>query len=94
MGLLLIENHLGEPLHIDRAGSTEKWDLPAKQGDTPGRLVLDLPPGSYEFIDNTSQGYGHIRVAIEPGKAFVSPIWYNDQSEEKIYPLEIPASCR
>ena len=94
MGLLLIENHLGEPLHIDRVGSTEKWDLPPKQGDTPGRLVVDLTPGDYEFIDNTSAGYGHIRVSITPGTALVSPIWYNDRTEELVYPLDIPNGCR
>lgn len=94
MGLLLIENHLGEPLHIDRVGSTEKWDMPPKQGDTPGRLVVDLTPGDYEFIDNTSAGYGHIRVSITPGTALVSPIWYNDRTEELVYPLDIPNGCR
>lgn len=94
MGLLLIENHLGEPLHIDRVGSAEKWDLPPKQGETPGRLVVDLAPGDHEFIDNTSAGYGHIRVKITPGSAFVSPIWYNDRTEELIYPLDIPNGCR
>ncbi len=94
MGLLLIENHLGEPLHIDRVGTSEKWDLPPKQGDTPGRLLVDLTPGDHEFIDNTSAGYGHIRVSITPGSAFVSPIWYNDRPEELVYPLDIPNGCR
>jgi serine protease Do len=95
MGLLVIENHLGEPLHIDRVGTTEKWDLPPKQGNEPSRLVLDLPPGTHEFIGNTGQGgQGHISVTIRPGSAFVSPIWYNDRSEELVYPLSIPASCR
>lgn len=64
MGLLLIENHLGEPLHIDRVGTGEKWDLPAKQGDMPGRLLLDLSPGQHDFNDNTARGYGHIGVTI------------------------------
>jgi serine/threonine-protein kinase len=94
MGLLLIENHLGEPLHIDRLGTAEKWDLPPKQGDTPGRLLVDLAPGDHEFIDNTSAGYGHIKVSITPGSAFVSPIWYNDRPEELVYPLDIPNGCR
>lgn len=94
MGLLLIENHLGEPLHIDRVGTSEKWDLPPKQGDTPGRLLVDLAPGDHEFVDNTSAGYGHIKVNITPGSAFVSPIWYNDRPEELVYPLDIPNGCR
>ena len=45
MGLLLIENHIGEPMHIDHVGTGQKWDIPAKQGDTPGRLVFEPPPG-------------------------------------------------
>ena len=94
MGLLLIENHISEPLHIDRNNSTEKWDLPGKSGETPGRLRLDLPPGPHEFIDNTPNGYGHIRVDITPGSAFVSPIFYNNRAEELVYPLEIPNGCR
>lgn len=94
MGLLLIENHLGEPLHIDRIGTSENWDLPPKQGDNPARLLLDLSPGDHEFIDNTSVGYGHISVTITPGSAFVSPIWYNDRPEELVYPLDIPNGCR
>lgn len=94
MGLLLIENHLGEPLHIDRVGTGEKWDLPAKQGDMPGRLLLDLSPGQHDFNDNTARGYGHIGVTITPGSAFVSPIWYNDRAEELVYALEIPNGCR
>jgi hypothetical protein len=94
MGLLLIENHLGEPLHIDRVGTSENWDLPPKQGDTPGRLLVDLAPGDHEFVDNTSAGYGHIKVSITPGSALVSPIWYNDRPEELVYPLDIPNGCR
>jgi len=94
MGLLLIENHLGEPIHIDRVSTGEAWDLPGKQGDVPSRLLLDLPPGDHEFIDNTAAGYGHIRVTITHGSAFVSPLWYNDRTEELIYPLEIPNGCR
>ncbi len=94
MGLLLIENHLGEPLHVDQANTPNKWDLPPKQGDTPARLLLDLAPGDHDFVDNTSGGGGHIRVTITAGSAFVSPIWYNDRTEELVYPLDIPNGCR
>lgn len=93
MGILLVENHIGEPLHIDRVGTTEKWDLPAKEGDNPARLLLDLSPGRHEFVTNTYRGYGHIGVTINAGDAFLSPIWYNDQAEEKLFPLEIPSNC-
>lgn len=93
MGLLLIENHIGEPLHIDHASTGQKWDIASKQGDTPGRLVLDLPPGRHVLIDNTPNGSGRITVEITPGSAFLSPIWYNALSEEILYPLDIPSSC-
>lgn len=93
MGLLLIENHLGEPLHIDHTGTAGKWDIGPKQGDTPGTLVLDLPPGRHVLVDNTPNGSGRITVDITPGSAFRSPIWYNDRSEEFVYPLDVPSSC-
>lgn len=94
MGLLLIENHLGEPLHIDNIATGETWDLPPKQGDVPARLVLDLPPGPHTFVDNTPRGHGRIGVTITAGSAFISPIWYNSRTEEWVHPLEIPSGCR
>ncbi len=94
MGLLVIENHIGEPLHIDYIGTTLKWDLPPKQGDVPSRLVLDLRPGKHTFVDNTPWGHGRISVDITPGSAFISPIWYNNRTEELVYPLEIPNGCQ
>jgi hypothetical protein len=94
MGLLVIENHIGEPLHIDYVGTNLKWDLPPKQGDVPARLVLDLPPGKHTFVDNTPWGHGRISVDITPGSAFISPIWYNNRTEEFVYPLEIPNGCK
>ncbi len=92
MGLLLVENHIGEPLHIDKANTTQKWDIPAKQGDTPGRLLLDLAPGSHEFVLNTPRGEGTMRVDVKAGAGGLIPIIYD--TELNIYPLEIPASCR
>ncbi len=94
MGLLLIENHIGEPMHIDHVGTGQKWDISAKQGDTPGRLLLDLPPGHHVLVDNTPGGNGRIGVDITPGSAFISPIWYNARTEEFVHPLDIPTSCR
>jgi len=94
MGLLVIENHIGEPLHIEYVGTNLKWDLPPKQGDVPARLVLDLPPGKHTFVDNTPWGHGRISVDITPGSAFISPIWYNNCTEEFVYPLEIPNGCK
>lgn len=93
-GLLLIENHLGEALHIDNIATGEKWDLPPKQGDVPARLTLDLSPGSHTLVVNTFHGHGRIGVAITAGAAFISPIWYNDRTEELVYPLDIPADCQ
>lgn len=95
MGLLLIENHLGEGLHIDWPATGQQFDLAPKQGDEPSRLVLDLAPGKHDLNDNTGRGgYGHIGLVVEAGRAYISPIWYNDRAEELIYPLEIPNGCR
>lgn len=94
MGLLLIENHLGEPLHLDNAVTGEKWDMAPKQGDVPTRLLLDLRPGKHTFVDNTPRGHGRISVTITAGSTFVSPIWYNDRTEEYVYPLDIPNGCK
>lgn len=33
-------------------------------------------------------------VTITAGTAFISPIWYNDRTEELVYPLDIPAGCQ
>lgn len=95
MGLLVIENHLGEGLHIDWPATQQRWDMAPKQGDVPSRLVLDMPPGRHDLNDNTGRGgYGHIGITVEAGQAYVSPIWYNDRAEELVYPLEIPNGCR
>ena len=93
MGLLMIENHIGEPLHIDHTTTGQTWDIAAKQGDTPGRLVIDLRPGRHVLVDNTPNGSGRITVDITAGSAFLSPIWYNARSEELLYPLDIPSGC-
>lgn len=95
MGLLLIENHLGEGLHIDWLATGQRYDIPSKQGDIPGRLTLDMPPGRHDLNDTTDRGgRGHIGITVEAGLAYISPIWYNDRAEELIYPLEIPNGCR
>ncbi|MCB0253066.1 MAG: serine/threonine protein kinase [Anaerolineae bacterium] len=95
MGLLLIENHLGEGLHIDWSAGQRQWDLAPKQGDVPARVVIDLPPGKNDLNDNTDRGgHGHISLVVEAGKAYISPIWYNDRAEELVYPLDIPNGCR
>jgi len=94
MGLLLIENHLGEPLHIDNIATGEKWDMAPKQGELPARLLLDLRPGQHTFVDNTPHGHGRIGVTITAGSAFISPIWYNNRTEELVYPLDIPDGCQ
>lgn len=33
-------------------------------------------------------------VTITAGTAFISPIWYNDRTEELVYPLDNPAGCQ
>ena len=94
-GVLLIENHIGDPLHVEQIqGGSQQWDLPAKAGDVPGRLLLQLSPGDHEFVDYTPYGgRGHIKVRIEAGKSWVSPIWFNNRYDELVYPLTPPEGC-
>lgn len=91
-GVVLIENHIGEPLHIDKANTTQKWDVPAKKGDVPGRVLLDLPAGRNELILNTPNGEGTMGLDIRAGVGYLIPIVYDQ--DLNVYPLAIPASCR
>lgn len=91
MGVVLIENHIGEPLHIDKANTTLKWDVPPKRGDTPGRVLLELPAGRNELILNTPNGEGTLGLDIQAGVGILIPIVYDQ--ELQAYPLNIPASC-
>ena len=65
MGLLVIENNIGQDLLID-ALRPLNWTktIVAKKDDVPGRLVLQLAPGHYEFLDSTYRGKGKIAVDL------------------------------
>ncbi len=91
-GVVLIENHIGEPLHIDKANTTQKWDVPAKKGDVPGRVLLDLPAGHNELVLNTPNGEGTMALDIKAGVGYLIPIVYDQ--DLNVYPLAIPASCK
>ena len=107
-GVLLIENHGGNELQIEWVkGGSGMWKIPAKQGDVPGRLMLQLPPGLNELTDTgyftgilidgklrDGWGTGVIRVNVEAGKAYISPVWFNYRSEEYVYPYDPPAGCK
>jgi hypothetical protein len=93
MGVLLIENHIGSEMRVERIGTTQFWILPAKKDDNPGRLLLQLPPGKHEFMDYVANGEGHITVKIQAGEMWVSPIWFNDSRDERLYPLQPPPGC-
>ena len=94
-GILLVENHIGEELLLEwTVGGSGQWRLAAKQGDVPGRWWRELPVGHHEFADSTGTGFGHISVNVADGQPYISPIWYNDQKEERLYPMDIPAGCR
>ena len=69
--------------------------LPAKQGDTPGRLLLHMAPGDHEFVLYVaSGGRGHIALRMEEGLQLVSPVWFNNRYDEFVYGLEIPEGCQ
>jgi hypothetical protein len=93
LGLLLVENHVNKPLQVDNADTAQRWEVAAKTGDTPGRLLLDLGLGSYQFIIHTpSSTDATIPVDAVAGSAFLLPVAYD--IDLNLYPLEIPASCR
>ena len=94
-GVLVIENHIGEPLTVDETGSRQgTYQLKAKSGEEPGRLVLQLHAGEYSFNDHTIRGHGVIKVKMAEGQMLVAPIWYNDRDIEVLYPLEVPPGCK
>jgi hypothetical protein len=78
-GVVLIENHLGEPLSLDYAvGGSGNWAVPA----------------THIFNYTTPSFYGKVTFNVEDGKSYVSPLYLNDRSEDYVYPMEIPAGCR
>lgn len=92
MGLLLIENHVNKPLQVDNANTTQSWEVASKTGETPGRLLLDLGLGSYQFIIHTpSSTDATIPVDAVAGRGFLLPVAYD--IDLNLYPLEIPTGC-
>jgi serine/threonine-protein kinase len=99
-GILLIENHTGDELSMDhQTGGSEHRIVPAKIGDEPGRWWLELPAGYHQFgYKSAPRGgsylFGNVKVQVENGKAYLSPLWLNELQDDLVYPLEIPAACR
>ena len=95
-GILVIENHIGEELQVEQIqGLTGQWRIAAKQGENPGRLLLQLPPGHHEFVLYLDRGgRGHIQLSMEAGQQSVSPVWISGSPEEPVYPLTIPPGCQ
>jgi len=94
---LVIENDAGVDLLVD-ATKPLNWTkiIPAKKDDVPGRLVLQLAPGHYEFLDHEvgSRWHGTIKVDLQAGQMLVSPIWHNNRYQEVVYSLQGPDGCR
>jgi serine/threonine-protein kinase len=94
-GIILIENHLGEELSADYAiGGTGHWMIAAKRGDEPGRWWKEVLVGQHVINYTTPWGYGRASFQVEGGKSYVSPLWYNDRSDDYVFPMDIPAGCR
>jgi hypothetical protein len=87
---------MGRELQIEWIkGGTGRWMISPKVGDVPGRLLLQLPPGDQELEDQVpGWGGGIIRVKVEAGKSYISPIWDNSRREELVYPYDPPPGCR
>ena len=95
-GVLLIENHMGKELLVEQIlGGSGNWTISPKQGDVPGRLLLQLTPGDHQFRDQIAGwGGGYIKLKVEAGKSYISPIWDNSRSDELVYPYDPPAGCK
>lgn len=96
-GLLIIENHVGLDLVVD-AMKPLNWTktIPPKKDDVPGRLVLQLTPGHYEFRDHEvgSKWRGTIKIDLQSGQMLVSPVWHNNLFDEVVSPLQVPDGCQ
>ena len=95
-GVLVLENHVGLDNMLD-AGPPLNWSklLPAKKDEVPGRLVLQLLPGSYVFNDHTipARLKGRLTLTIKAGELWISPIYLNT-FEEVLLPLDVPPGCK
>ena len=95
--LLVIENHVGRQQVVD-AMKPLNWTktVEAKRDDVPGRLLIQLAPGHYEFRDHEvgTKWRGQIKVDLQPGQMLVSAIWHNDLYDEVVAPLQVPEGCQ
>ena len=87
---------MGKELLVEQIlGGSGNWTISPKQGDVPGRLLLQLTPGDHQFRDQIAGwGGGYIKLKVEAGKSYISPIWDNSRSDELVYPLDPPAGCK
>lgn len=108
MGVLVIENHdTGTvPARVEQIGTPNEWSLSQRFDDVPGRLTLQLSPGRHEFkIEIPAAGLVMIKVEIEAGKTYISPIVLPrpvfgpygltgfEGMEGVVYPLVAPPGC-
>jgi uncharacterized protein YraI len=77
-GVLLIENHdtmHGPGAMIEEVNVPGQWWIPPKQNDVPGRMSLQLSPGTHTIIvEIPTHGRRLISIDVQPGVSYVSPI--------------------
>lgn len=100
--LLIFENHfIGLKFRIHHFHPIEDFELPGKESENaePGRLVVQLTPGDHRFQDfsgpiNGGHFFGTIIVKAEASKAYLTPLFYNRNALEAVYPYAIPEGCQ
>ncbi|MBI5880417.1 MAG: hypothetical protein HZB53_22430 [Chloroflexi bacterium] len=91
--LLVVENHGGKAPVVTLkalAGISLDIQMPPKVGDEPGRHVLMLTPGHYEF---EASPYGMIIVDLAAGAMKVAPIHAPRVEQRPVFDLPVPPAC-
>ncbi len=88
MGLLVVENHDGKNTIDVVATKGQDWSktVAKKVGDEPGRLVVTLPPGHYEF--GTQRG--GFTIDMQAGQQYVVALLF---PKPPVNMLQLPFGC-
>jgi len=89
MGLLIIENYDGKRNLDVVATKGQDWtkSVPAKTTDEPGRIIVSLPPGHYEF----SASVGGFAVDMQAGQQYLVGLIF---PKPPVNLLQRPAGCK
>ena len=71
-GAIWFENHIGEIVQVDVGPNF--YEVPPKQGDTPGCLCPQLDPGRYPAVLKTGGAEGRWEIEIVAGQTWHQPL--------------------